>query len=259
MKYLSRQGVGVACVLFGGCYPSAETTCTSAANKMKACGREWVTQQRCMDSLSKAEADKGAEAKKARKMVVAASKSERCEVAAMGMGMFLPQDIRPAPTSAPIVSVSPPAVEAQENFPPGTVGAQAVVQALMNPHGSTVQSLRPDAADCAAIFTDPSIATECAPYYADLFSKSAGSIAPKPGQTASRLFSATREDFVSGTGGSLNFPGGYKRLAGSLKPTMTWYAFKFVEPGKTVGMAFDGLVYVNGHWRMFPKPFRLLK
>jgi hypothetical protein len=36
------------------------------------------------------------------------------------------------------------------------------------------------------------------------------------------------------------------------------YRFKFVEPGKDLGMAFDGLIYVNGHWRIFPKPWRAL-
>ena len=29
------------------------------------------------------------------------------------------------------------------------------------------------------------------------------------------------------------------------------------EPGEELGMAFDGLTYVNGNWRIFPKPYRL--
>ena len=29
-----------------------------------------------------------------------------------------------------------------------------------------------------------------------------------------------------------------------------------VKPGETLGMAFDGLAFVNGHWRIFPKPWR---
>ena len=33
--------------------------------------------------------------------------------------------------------------------------------------------------------------------------------------------------------------------------------FKFVKPGQTFGMAFDGLVYINGKWCIFPKPYRI--
>ena len=31
-----------------------------------------------------------------------------------------------------------------------------------------------------------------------------------------------------------------------------------VLPGESLGMAFDGLVHVNGHWAWFPKPWRAL-
>ena len=37
---------------------------------------------------------------------------------------------------------------------------------------------------------------------------------------------------------------------------MTLFRFKFVKAGETIGMAFDGLAFVNGHWRIFPKPWR---
>jgi hypothetical protein len=46
-----------------------------------------------------------------------------------------------------------------------------------------------------------------------------------------------------------------KRVAEHLKPGLTLYRFKFVKPGETVGMAYDGLVHVNGHWVMLPKPW----
>jgi len=32
-----------------------------------------------------------------------------------------------------------------------------------------------------------------------------------------------------------------------------------VKQGETIGLAFDGLVYVNGHWVIMPKPWRALK
>ena len=46
-------------------------------------------------------------------------------------------------------------------------------------------------------------------------------------------------------------------MAAQIKPGLKVYRFKFVEPGEDLGMAFDGLVNVNGHWRIFPKPWRV--
>ena len=47
-------------------------------------------------------------------------------------------------------------------------------------------------------------------------------------------------------------------MAGQLQSGVTLYRFKFVKPGEGLGMAFDGLVHVNGHWVIIPKPWRAL-
>ena len=39
---------------------------------------------------------------------------------------------------------------------------------------------------------------------------------------------------------------------------MTWWRWKFTKPGEDLGMAYDGLVFVNGHWAWFPKPYRAI-
>ena len=44
-----------------------------------------------------------------------------------------------------------------------------------------------------------------------------------------------------------------------IEPGHTIYRFKFVQPGKNIGMAFDGLVKVNGRWVIFPKPWRIFQ
>ena len=44
----------------------------------------------------------------------------------------------------------------------------------------------------------------------------------------------------------------------SLRSRCTFYRFKFVQPGQSLGLAFDGLVYVNGHFAFFPKLFSVL-
>ena len=56
-----------------------------------------------------------------------------------------------------------------------------------------------------------------------------------------------------------HLPAGWKEVAAQLKPGLRIYAFKFVVADQTLGMAFDGLVQVNGHWRIFPKPWRALR
>ena len=50
-----------------------------------------------------------------------------------------------------------------------------------------------------------------------------------------------------------NFP---SYLVGKLKPGVVLYRWKFVKPGSTIGMAYDGLAHVNGHWVFIPKPWR---
>jgi hypothetical protein len=54
------------------------------------------------------------------------------------------------------------------------------------------------------------------------------------------------------------FPGGYKDVLAHMKPGIPIVRFKFVEPGKRLGMAFDGLVHVNGRWVLMPRPWRAL-
>jgi hypothetical protein len=83
-------------------------------------------------------------------------------------------------------------------------------------------------------------------------------VAPKAGQTEVKVFSATSDEMKAWSGNAAEFAGGWKDVATKLKPGLKIYRFKFVEPGKDLGMAFDGLMYVNGNWRIFPKPWRAL-
>jgi hypothetical protein len=72
-----------------------------------------------------------------------------------------------------------------------------------------------------------------------------------------KVWGATGAELASGGGHSKEFPGGYKKIAKHLAPTVTFYAFKFVEPHGGGGMSYDGLAYVNGHWVITPKPFHM--
>ena len=54
------------------------------------------------------------------------------------------------------------------------------------------------------------------------------------------------------------FPGGYRQLSPLLNPHRVWVCWKYLTPGQSSGMAYDGLVWLDDHWAWFPKPYRLL-
>lgn len=143
---------------------------------------------------------------------------------------------------------------------PGTdAGAKALLQEFVKPgadHAALSKTLRPAKADYDAVFTSE-LAAKADSVYGPAWDAGQLVVAPKEGQTQVLVFSATSDELKSGSGGAAKFPGGWKEVGSELKPGVKFYAFKFVEPGKELGMAFDGLAYVNGNWRIFPKPWRV--
>jgi hypothetical protein len=125
-------------------------------------------------------------------------------------------------------------------------------------HAALSKKLEPKDEDYAAVFVGDA-AEKAKSTYAPLWKDGTIKIAPKAGQTELLLWAATTEQLKAGEGDADKFPGGYKKVVDQLKPGVVFYRFKFVEPGKTLGMAFDGLVYVNDHWTVFPKPWRALR
>jgi hypothetical protein len=77
-----------------------------------------------------------------------------------------------------------------------------------------------------------------------------------PEQTETVIVSATKEEFDGWTGSAGKFPKGYKRIREFLQPGTKIFMFKYVRPGEPGGTSFDGLVHVNGRWRLMPKPYR---
>lgn len=116
--------------------------------------------------------------------------------------------------------------------------------------------LRPRDEDYARVFMPEAVDRARAGYTAmwNAPPKSLG----KAGQTAVKAFACDAESLRSENEFSQNFPGGYRHIAGYLKPELVWVAFKFVQPGETTGMAHDGLVFLGDHWAWFPKPWRIL-
>ena len=54
------------------------------------------------------------------------------------------------------------------------------------------------------------------------------------------------------------FPEGHREVAGLLQPTRVWAAWRYVTPGQTAVLSYDGLAWCDDHWAWFPKPYRLL-
>ena len=152
------------------------------------------------------------------------------------------------------------AANAAETFPGTEAGATSFLKEFLKPgadHAALSKQLRPTTADYAAVFEADSSA-KVAAVYDPAWEAGQIVVAPKAGQTEVKVFSATSDEMKSWTGNAAEFPGGWKDVAAKLKPGLKIYRFKFVEPGKDLGMAFDGLIYVNGNWRIFPKPWRAL-
>ena len=153
-----------------------------------------------------------------------------------------------------------PAAKKDASPYPGTeAGARALLGEFRKSgadHKALSKQLQPTSADYSAVF-DADFAKKAEATYAAPWDRGEMVVAPKPGQTELLLASATSDDLKKWNDKAQEFPGGYKDVAARFKDGITLYRFKFVEPGKDLGMAFDGLVYVNGQWRIFPKPWRI--
>lgn len=125
-------------------------------------------------------------------------------------------------------------------------------------HAALSKKLEPKDEDYAAVFVEGSVA-KAKEYYGAIWKDGKMKLMPKEGQTELLLWAATGAQLQKGEGDAGKFPGGYKKVADLLKPGVVFYRFKFVKPGGTLGMAADGLVYVNDHWTIFPQPWRALK
>lgn len=149
---------------------------------------------------------------------------------------------------------------ASGKYPAGEEGAKQLLGEFLKPgadYAGLSKQLRPTKADYVSVY-GAEAADKLAATYDPAWDGGQLVLKPNDGQTELKLASATSEDLKSGSGNAGEFPGGYKKVADKLQPGLTLYRFKFVEPGKDLGMSFDGLVHVNGHWVIMPKPWRAL-
>ena len=147
-------------------------------------------------------------------------------------------------------------------FPGTDAGATSLLKEFVKPganHAALSKPLRPTAADYSAVF-EADVAGKVAAIYDPAWDSGKLVIAPNAGQTEVTVSSATTDELRSWTGAAATeFPGGWKQIGPKMKPGFKIYRFKFLEPGKTAGMTYDGLIYVNGNWRIFPKAWRAVE
>ncbi len=152
------------------------------------------------------------------------------------------------------------APETSSTFPATEEGAKNMLKEFAKPGVDTAaltKPLRPTKADYEAVF-DAEFAAKAAALYDPAWDGGKMVITTNdPLRTEVKLYPATSDEVKNWTGAAAkDFAGGWKDVAPHLKPGVKIYRFDFVKPGETVGMVYEGLVNVNGNWRIFPKPWR---
>ena len=145
-----------------------------------------------------------------------------------------------------------------KTFPGNAAGAKALVSEFLKPGidaPALTKLLRPTTADYKAVF-DAKAAANLDAVYSPEWERGSFVVIAKAGQTEVKISSATVADLKANNDKAKDFPGGYAKVASHLVGSMTLYRFRFVEPGQEQGNSYDGLVHVNGHWVLIPKPWR---
>lgn len=126
-------------------------------------------------------------------------------------------------------------------------------------HRGLTKMLRPSETDYHVVFIDTEFAKKLKAAHDPMWESGTAAIAPKSGQTKLLIWSATIAQLRDGSGSARYFPGGYSKVSSKFSDWVTVICWKFVKPGETIGMAYNGLIRVNGQWRFFPKPWRVLE
>ncbi|GAA2633249.1 hypothetical protein GCM10010399_77080 [Dactylosporangium fulvum] len=167
----------------------------------------------------------------------------------------------PPAAQPPAVQPSTAQSSAGSAYPKTDDGAKKLLEALRTGKDpALVQQLKPATEDYKAVF-EGDAATKAEKFYTSkLWNGDEIKLAGKPEQTELKVFKATSEEIRAwGPKVAADFPGGYRQLGTHLKPGLTLYRWKYTEPGDDTGLAFEGLVNVNGHWVWMPKAWQALE
>ena len=121
--------------------------------------------------------------------------------------------------------------------------------------GEVLANLLPQKEDYAKAFVGEAVDV-ARQYYVDMSIKEM--TFPSIAQSQLLCHLAPAGMFESDNELSRHFPGGYRGISSLLNPHRVWVRWKYVRPGESSGMAYDGLVWLDDHWAWFPKPYRPL-
>ncbi|MFZ4701381.1 MAG: hypothetical protein ACOYMG_15125 [Candidatus Methylumidiphilus sp.] len=124
--------------------------------------------------------------------------------------------------------------------------------------GDILQAVRPRDEDYAKVFA-ASVSEFVKEAYTKIWEQSAGKPFPDSAQTQLVCHIAPAGMLTEDNELSLHFPGGYRAVARLLNPHRVWVRWKFCRPGESIGMAYDGMVWIDDHWAWFPKAYRVLE
>ncbi len=132
-----------------------------------------------------------------------------------------------------------------------------LIHALAGERGTEmVNALRPQAADYARAF-HPKVAEVARATYEALWANPPR-VSSTPAGSQLQINLAPAGMLAEDNELSRKFPSGYRAIALLLVPRRVWVAWKFIAPGKSAGIAYDGLVWLDDHWAWFPKPYHAL-
>jgi Immunity protein 49 len=138
-------------------------------------------------------------------------------------------------------------------------GVEPMLKQLVMPAGrELVGHLRPRPGDYESVFSSAAV-DRARKAYASFWSRPVEVERSSSQQTDVLIFAAPAGMLRGPNDLSRNFPAGYQSIAKELKPERVWLAWKYVKPGETSGMAYDGLVWIDDHWAWFPRPYRVLR
>jgi hypothetical protein len=138
-------------------------------------------------------------------------------------------------------------------------GVEPMLKQLVMPAGrELVEHLRPRTGDYESVFSSATV-DRARKAYESFWSRPVELERSSSQQTDVLVFAAPAGMLRGPNDLSRNFPAGYQAIAKELKPERVWLAWKYVKPGETSGMAYDGLVWIDDHWAWFPRPYRVLR
>jgi hypothetical protein len=145
-------------------------------------------------------------------------------------------------------------------------GAKAMLAAFLKPgadFAALTKPLRPTSADYKAIF-DAESAAKAEKGFAQPWDEGSIVLKPKPEQSQLVLESATSDELKADSPKAKALPKHWTKIAASLKKGVRIYHLHFMEKGadkedNAKQTSFAGLIFVNNHWVLMPKPWRVLE